>query len=104
MGTTNCGHDEFVEFMSSAFKINSYDSIRKNCNSFSDIALHFLLRKRLPFKFRCLEYFACPFTYPLERYTKYERNRDANEYVHRQVLKNSKIKFDERNAELNFEQ
>ena len=53
-------------------------------------------------RFRCLEYFACPFTYPLERYTKYERNGDANEYVHRQVLKNSRTKFDERIGRIKF--
>lgn len=37
------------------FKPGSYDLIRKNCNSFSDCALHYLLRKRLDRKYSALE-------------------------------------------------
>mmetsp|Transcript_83132 Transcript_83132/g.164952 ORF Transcript_83132/g.164952 Transcript_83132/m.164952 type:complete len:337 (+) Transcript_83132:108-1118(+) len=37
------------------FMPGSYDLIRKNCNSFSDVALYFLLRKRLDKKYSALE-------------------------------------------------
>jgi len=37
------------------FAPSSYDLVRKNCNSFSDCALHFLLRKRLDKKYSALE-------------------------------------------------
>mmetsp|Transcript_100515 Transcript_100515/g.279946 ORF Transcript_100515/g.279946 Transcript_100515/m.279946 type:complete len:324 (+) Transcript_100515:117-1088(+) len=37
------------------FAPGSYDLIRKNCNSFSDCALHYLLQKRLDRKYSALE-------------------------------------------------
>jgi len=37
------------------FRPGTYDLIRKNCNSFSDCALYFLLGKRLPAKYSALE-------------------------------------------------
>mmetsp|Transcript_19401 Transcript_19401/g.42377 ORF Transcript_19401/g.42377 Transcript_19401/m.42377 type:complete len:342 (-) Transcript_19401:75-1100(-) len=40
-----------------AFRPGSYDLLRKNCNSFSDCALAFLLRKRLDWKYMAMERF-----------------------------------------------
>jgi len=44
-----------LRVMQSHFKPGTYDLIRKNCNSFSDCALYFLLRKRLERKYAALE-------------------------------------------------
>lgn len=41
--------------LSSRFAPGSYDLIYKNCNSFSDCALYYLVRKRLPSKYTALE-------------------------------------------------
>jgi len=46
---------QLLNSLQSHFMPGSYDLIRKNCNSFSDVALYFLLRKRLDRKYSALE-------------------------------------------------
>jgi len=71
------------------FMPGSYDLIRKNCNSFSDVALHFLLRKRLDKKYSALERLgqrASPDM--LQRFTKgmYVPNHVANSFSPETVI------------------
>ncbi|CAJ1421861.1 unnamed protein product [Effrenium voratum] len=46
---------QLVKALQEHFRPGTYDLIRKNCNSFSDCALHFLLGKRLPSKYSAME-------------------------------------------------
>jgi len=46
---------QLLASLSAYFRPGSYDLIHKNCNTFSDCALYFLLRKRLDWKYSMLE-------------------------------------------------
>mmetsp|Transcript_5635 Transcript_5635/g.15490 ORF Transcript_5635/g.15490 Transcript_5635/m.15490 type:complete len:193 (+) Transcript_5635:55-633(+) len=55
MGLTSISGKQMLENMRSNFKRGSYDLLRKNCNSFSDCALFYLLDVRLDPSYRGLE-------------------------------------------------
>jgi len=55
MGLTPYTGAELVKALGHHFKEGSYDLLRKNCNSFSDCALWFLLERRLDVSYRGLE-------------------------------------------------
>jgi len=55
MGTTSFAGPQMVKALRSHFREQSYDLLRKNCNSFSDCALFFLLGRRLDSKYCELE-------------------------------------------------
>lgn len=55
MGLTSIKGEAMQEYLRSHFKRGSYDLLRKNCNSFSDCSLYFLLDDRLDPKYRGLE-------------------------------------------------
>lgn len=55
VGKTDLSGDWLLKTLSQHFKDGTYDLLRKNCNSFSDCALFFLLGKRLDEKYRALE-------------------------------------------------
>lgn len=55
MGTTRCTGDHLQQTLSRYFMPGTYDLLKKNCNSFSDCALSFLVEKRLDSKYRSLE-------------------------------------------------
>eukprot|EP00930_Biecheleria_cincta_P027998 TRINITY_DN19549_c0_g1_i3.p1 TRINITY_DN19549_c0_g1~~TRINITY_DN19549_c0_g1_i3.p1 ORF type:complete len:144 (+),score=29.51 TRINITY_DN19549_c0_g1_i3:206-637(+) len=55
MGLTSLSGDELLKNLGQLFKKGTYDLLRKNCNSFSDCALFFLLDSRLDPNLRCLE-------------------------------------------------
>lgn len=46
---------QLMRALTAHFRPGSYDLIRKNCNSFSDCAIYYLLRKRLQSRFSALE-------------------------------------------------
>jgi hypothetical protein len=54
-GRTDLSGTEMWWALQEHFRPGSYDLLRKNCNSFSDAALFFLLRKRLNKKYSSLE-------------------------------------------------
>lgn len=56
-GRTDFSGTEMWWALQEHFRPGSYDLLRKNCNSFSDAALFFLLRKRLDKKYSSLESF-----------------------------------------------
>jgi len=65
------------------FMAGTYDLIKKNCNSFSDCALSFLLKKRLDRKYTTLErYGQCVSHDILQRFTEgmYQPNPAAQSY------------------------
>mmetsp|Transcript_8299 Transcript_8299/g.14300 ORF Transcript_8299/g.14300 Transcript_8299/m.14300 type:complete len:323 (-) Transcript_8299:45-1013(-) len=55
LGRTNYTGAEVWWALDQHFRPGSYDLLRKNCNSFSDCALYFLLRKRLDTKYMAAE-------------------------------------------------
>jgi hypothetical protein len=55
LGTTYLSSGELVKALRPFFKKGSYDLLRKNCNSFSDCALFYLLDKRLDERYRQME-------------------------------------------------
>ncbi|OLQ07569.1 Desumoylating isopeptidase 1 [Symbiodinium microadriaticum] len=55
MGLSHWTGQQLFRALQEHFRPGTYDLIRKNCNSFSDCALHFLLRKRLPSKYSAME-------------------------------------------------
>lgn len=57
MGLTRYSGTEMVEVLERHFPPGHYDLLRKNCNSFSDCALYFLVEQRLDWSFRTLERF-----------------------------------------------
>jgi len=71
------------------FRPGTYDLIRKNCNSFSDCALYFLMRRRLEGKYSALERLGRRASLDLlQRFTKgmYEPNQAAADYDTEEVL------------------
>jgi len=54
-GFTEISRSAFVKALRPYFLPGSYDLLRKNCNSFSDCALFFLMGVRLEDKYRALE-------------------------------------------------
>lgn len=57
MGSSNKTGSQLKEATRQYFNTGDYDLLRKNCNSFSDVALFYLLGKRLDPQFRSLEKF-----------------------------------------------
>lgn len=55
MGLSKRTGSQVLNALQTHFRPGSYDLIRKNCNSFSDCALHFLLQRRLPSKYSAME-------------------------------------------------
>ncbi|CAE6971803.1 spin [Symbiodinium natans] len=55
MGLTRMSGEDLREQLGRFFKRGSYDLLRKNCNSFTDCALFFLLDSRLDPSYRGLE-------------------------------------------------
>eukprot|EP00931_Biecheleriopsis_adriatica_P073637 TRINITY_DN47880_c0_g1_i1.p1 TRINITY_DN47880_c0_g1~~TRINITY_DN47880_c0_g1_i1.p1 ORF type:complete len:236 (+),score=41.47 TRINITY_DN47880_c0_g1_i1:65-709(+) len=55
MGTSPVGGMDMAKALRNYFRPNTYDLLLKNCNHFSDCALHFMLGQRLPEKFKAAE-------------------------------------------------
>eukprot|EP00933_Yihiella_yeosuensis_P046070 TRINITY_DN41539_c0_g1_i1.p1 TRINITY_DN41539_c0_g1~~TRINITY_DN41539_c0_g1_i1.p1 ORF type:complete len:318 (-),score=41.16 TRINITY_DN41539_c0_g1_i1:509-1462(-) len=55
MGHSKRTGSQLLHALQRHFRPGTYDLIHKNCNSFSDCALHFLLEKRLPSKYNAME-------------------------------------------------
>jgi len=55
MGTTQVDAKGFARKMRIFFEEGSYDLLRKNCNSFSDVGLQYLVGRRLDRQFRQME-------------------------------------------------
>jgi len=55
MGLSSTSGEEMLKALKPHFAPGTYDLLRKNCNSFSDCALFYLLRRRLDGKYRILE-------------------------------------------------
>lgn len=55
MGFSKYSGVQLMDALSTHFRAGTYDLLSKNCNSFSDCALFFLLEKRLDFKYCMLE-------------------------------------------------
>merc|ERR1711908_114788 len=55
MGSSNKTGSQLLQAARQYFNQGDYDLLRKNCNSFSDVALFYLLGKRLDPRFRSLE-------------------------------------------------
>jgi hypothetical protein len=55
MGASCHSDGDVIKVLGSKFQPGTYDLLRKNCNSFSDCALTYLLGKRLDAKYRQLE-------------------------------------------------
>lgn len=72
------------------FRPGTYDLIKKNCNSFSDCAVYFLLRRRLQSRFSALERTGARLgTDMLQRFTKgmYVPNPAAQSYRTEEVIR-----------------
>lgn len=54
-GGSKKSSQELLNALSPYFQADSYDLLRKNCNSFSDCAIFFLTGQRIPTQFRQLE-------------------------------------------------
>lgn len=59
MGTSLCSARDLAKSLGPLFRPGTYDFVRKNCNSFSDCALFFLVHKRLNAEFRRLDTLGC---------------------------------------------
>lgn len=57
LGRSHCSGRELVRILSPFFESGTYDIFHKNCNSFTDVALYFLVRKRLDGRFNRIERF-----------------------------------------------
>lgn len=54
-GTSKHSSQALLAALGAHFRPGSYDLLRKNCNSFSDVAIYFLTGKRISSKFRQME-------------------------------------------------
>mmetsp|Transcript_71676 Transcript_71676/g.184852 ORF Transcript_71676/g.184852 Transcript_71676/m.184852 type:complete len:328 (+) Transcript_71676:166-1149(+) len=71
------------------FRPGTYDLVRKNCNSFSDCALHYLMRRRLDGKYSALERVGQRVSLDmLNRFTKgmYQPNQAASDFTTDDVI------------------
>jgi len=55
LGTSRKSAQQLLATVGPYFQPGTYDTVRKNCNSFSDVALFFLLQKRLDAEYRSAE-------------------------------------------------
>ena len=55
VGFTNKSISSMLNMLRPHFQSGTYDLLRKNCNSFSDCALWFLLKERLPSTYNSME-------------------------------------------------
>mmetsp|Transcript_131591 Transcript_131591/g.232563 ORF Transcript_131591/g.232563 Transcript_131591/m.232563 type:complete len:355 (+) Transcript_131591:45-1109(+) len=55
MGVSTESGDRLFAALKNHFRPGTYDLLFKNCNSFSDLALYFLVQQRLSMKYRVLE-------------------------------------------------
>merc|ERR1712039_940363 len=55
VGLSQQSGSELLDFLTDYFKPNTYDLLRKNCNSFTDCALYFLCEQRLDQGYRVIE-------------------------------------------------
>lgn len=55
MGRSRIPGEEMKRMVSKLFRAGSYDVIQKNCNTFSDCALYYLLGSRLGWRYRGLD-------------------------------------------------
>lgn len=81
---------QLLQALSPHFRPGTYDLIRKNCNSFSDCAIYYLLRKRLEGRFSALERLGQRASVDLlQRFTKgmYQPNPAALAYRTEEVIK-----------------
>lgn len=71
------------------FKPNTYDLLNKNCNSFSDLALYFLIQHRLPGRYRTLERLGSMMPSLIEKVTGggYEKNPAADSFDPEDIMK-----------------
>lgn len=55
LGKTTKSEGDVLKALGPYFKVDTYDLLRKNCNTFSDCALFYLVGKRLDKKYKTLE-------------------------------------------------
>jgi len=84
--------DNLMRKLGPYFRANTYDLLRKNCNSFTDCALYYLLGQRLDKKYRCVEQIA----HTADRHAcliqalsggGYQPNRNADGFSVEQVIR-----------------
>lgn len=81
---------QLLRVLSPHFRAGTYDLVRKNCNSFTDCAVYYLLRKRLDRRYSALERLGQRATPELlHRFTKgmYQPNPASESYRTDDVLK-----------------
>eukprot|EP00927_Polykrikos_kofoidii_P009689 TRINITY_DN14054_c0_g1_i3.p1 TRINITY_DN14054_c0_g1~~TRINITY_DN14054_c0_g1_i3.p1 ORF type:complete len:232 (+),score=41.77 TRINITY_DN14054_c0_g1_i3:67-762(+) len=69
------------------FLTGTYDLLRKNCNSFSDCALFFLVHKRMPKKYRSMEQLGSAFSGILKSTSQYTPNPKAADFDLEKLIK-----------------
>lgn len=81
---------QLLRVLAAHFRPGTYDLIRKNCNSFSDVSLYYLLGTRLQGRFSALERLGQRASVDLlNRFTKgmYVPNKEAESYGADEVMK-----------------
>eukprot|EP00389_Voromonas_pontica_P001566 GDKH01002333.1.p1 GENE.GDKH01002333.1~~GDKH01002333.1.p1 ORF type:complete len:225 (-),score=42.32 GDKH01002333.1:193-867(-) len=88
MGMTDKSASELLSTLRPFFTEGTYDLVKKNCNSFSDCALFFLLGKRLDNKFKTLERIGAANPGMLSMMTngEYKENPKAKDFVVESVI------------------
>lgn len=95
MGCSAQSGDTLLRALRPHFAAGSYDLLHKNCNSFSDVALYFLVGRRLDSTYNSIEKMGVKNPSMMQRLTRgaYHPNPAALEFAVEQVL--SKIKSGE---------
>ena len=79
-GGSKKGSQDLLNALSPFFQPNSYDLLRKNCNSFSDCALWVLTGKRLPSQFTTMERMANRLGAAALMGNNYQKNEKADDF------------------------
>lgn len=92
---------QLMRALRSYFKPGTYDFLRKNCNSFSDCALYYLLRKRLDWRFSALDRLGASNNELCTKLTKglYTPNPEASDFNVDEVLVSMSKLEDEKSEE-----
>lgn len=90
MGTSAQSGVQLMAVLGPHFEPGTYDLLRKNCNSFSDCALYYLVKQRISNEYRALERFGGQMPALLRAVSQgtYQPNASAEAFDHEGLIRN----------------
>jgi len=93
IGYTNKTASQMLDKLRQYFLSGTYDLIRKNCNSFSDCALYYLVKKRLDPQYNRLEKLGASMMGSMMQNSEYKPNPKADDFDKEKIIENLEDKL-----------